>query len=249
MSSSFHTFQDFATSLSFQQIDSIHFVHQVDKIWLIFIDEDIAEIEMARKWQQKVLQLRNESWKVRVLRKEVWDQRNELIQVQIKCMLRGLTPVFARDLSVIRITSKEASEFLNKHHLLGATKGNHFIALSIPAHRAFRFEKKGLNGIVAVAVFGRNMTRKKVGFEGIRSIEWIRFATLPSIRIVGGITKVFDFLFGLDAYDDMMTYVDIESNDAKGLQRLGFQVEEITSPIQLVNGFNLGNYKLRYGRP
>ena len=45
-----------------------------------------------------------------------------------------------------------------------------------------------------------------------------------------------------------MTYVDIECNDSKGLQAIGFSVEEITDPIAIGDEYNLGNYKLRYVR-
>lgn len=249
LNSSLDTFREFVTSLSFVQIDKVNFVHTNERIWLIFTAECISSKEEGIEWQQRVLELRKESWKVRLIRKEVWDIKQELICTQIKHMVTGLTAVFARDLSVFSIAAKEADTFLDQYHLLGRTKGNHYVALSIPPHREFRFEKNGMKGIVAVAIFGRNIIRKSAGFEGTRSIEWVRFATLPSIRVVGGITKVFDYLYGLDAYDDIMTYVSIESNDAKGLLGIGFQVEEITLPIQLDRGFNVGNYKLRYVRP
>lgn len=249
LNTSFDSFREFVTSLSFEQIDNVNFVHKKERIWLIFVADHISSKEEGIEWQQRVLELRKESWTVRLIRKQVWDSKKELICLKIKYMMTGLIAVFARDLSVFSIAAKEADKFLDQYHLLGHTKGVHYVALTIPPHRAFRFEKNGINGIVAVAVFGRNIIRKSVGFEGTRSMEWVRFATLPSIRVVGGITKVFDYMYGLEAFDDIMTYVDIESNDAKGLQNIGFQVEEITLPIQLASGFNVGNYKLRYVRP
>lgn len=247
MNSSFQTFKDFIATLQFIEKEDAFFYHTNLKVILFFVQSNQQSLQASFDLQGKVLELRKESWKVLVVREDVWKNKEQLIRSVIIFKMQKLISVFARDLQVKKITEIEAIDFLQKNHLLGACKSKIYIALKIPPHRAFRFEKYGFSGdTMAVAVFGKNMTRKKEGFEGQKSIEWARFATLPSIRIVGGISKVFDFVNDLSPFDDVMTYVDIESNDAKGLLSLGFHLEEILDPMAISDGFNLGNYKLRY---
>jgi len=248
LSLSLATLREFLLSLSFVENENHHFVHPDSRVYIIYKFPCVTTKEEALKLQNEIISLRKQDWKVRVIQQDIWEKKNDLIKWQISRSLLGLQTVFARDLEVHLIDDKIAFSFLEKYHLLGSTKGKYYFALSIPPHREFRFKKLGISGMVAVAVFGRTIIRNKVGFEGKKSIEWIRFATLPSIRIVGGITKVFNYLYNLDAYDDIMTYVDIESNDAKGLESIGFQMEEIMDPMALIHGYNLGNYKLRYAR-
>ncbi len=247
MNSYFLTFKDFILKLQFIEKEVGYFYHANSKVILFFVHSNQQSLQAAFDLQDKVLGLRKESWKVLVVREVVWRNKEQLIRSVILFKMQKLISVFARDLHVKKITETEAIDFLQKNHLLGACKGKMYIALYIPPHRAFRFEKYGFSRkTLAVAVFGKKLTRKKEGFEGQKSIEWARFATLPSIRIVGGISKVFEFVNELSPFDDVMTYVDIESNDAKGLLSLGFHLEDIMDPMAVSEGFNLGNYKLRY---
>lgn len=248
LTNSFSRFKEFVLQHQFVKQANQSFLHLNAHLKVFFVESGKNTKNASKNLQKQVLELRKNGFQVFVVREENWLNKELLIREIIRYKLQKLIAVFARDLKVSKISASDAKDFLKKNHLLGLVKSRTYIALYIPEHRKFRFEKFGFSGIVAVAVFGKNMLRKKEGFEGTKSVEWARFVTLPEIRIVGGITKVFDYLNEMDPFDDVMTYVDIENNDSKGLQNIGFTLEEITEPIQLNDGYNLGNYKLRYVR-
>jgi len=246
LNSSFVNFSEFLEQNNFEIQANQSFLHIKAKLLVFYVSSENTTKIAAQKLQKEVLELRKKGFSVFVVREQVWENKSDLIRKIIVHKTTKLISVFARDLVVEQISEKVAKDFLETNHLLGFCKGRKYFSISIPAHRAFRFQKYNFSKILAVAVFGKNISRKKVGFEGDKSIEWSRFATLPEIRIVGGLTKVLKYLQEVEHFDDIMTYVAIETNDSKGLRGMGFVLEEITEPFQLGEEFNLGNYKLRY---
>ncbi len=246
LKSSKEIFRAFILDFPFEEIRENYFFHSNQNLIIYFL-ENYQQIEnKAIELQKEVISLRGRETNVLVIREQVWLHKAELVKILIKNKLQKRIGVFARDLHVQLISKELAADFLNQYHPLGFTNSRIYLGVYIPKHRAFRFQKNDLPELIAVATFGKNITRKKVGVEGQKSLEWIRLATLPTIRMVGGISKIFHFLHSVEAFDDIMTYVDIEWNDAKGLLNMGFVLEEITLPINLGKEFNLGNYKLRY---
>jgi hypothetical protein len=105
------------------------------------------------------------------------------------------------------------------------------------------------------------MVMKEAGMEGELSGELIKIATLPSIRLVGGITKFLDAYRAIHPVQNVMTYIDLDWNSGKGFLSIGFKVIEKTPPLlfKLVDGkrvavtqfadaevWTKGNLKLRY---
>lgn len=253
MTSAFISCSAFLKAHRFVEYASHQFYHVEAGLWIYYLPNAMKSVDEAIAFREKVLAKRKEGATVFVIRQSVWEMRLTLIQTLIQAKLQKLIAVFARDLRVEIVSEDIAKEFLSRHHLLGFTKGKWYVALFVPPHRMYRFSRnpeilQANNGLLAIAIFGKTIKRNKPGVEGMRSLEWIRLATLPTIRLVGGISKLFDFMFDQEPFDDMMTYVDIETNDARGLMGFGFQVEEMMDPMELTTGFNLGNYKLRYVR-
>ena len=75
--------------------------------------------------------------------------------------------------------------------------------------------------------------------DGTRSFEWIRFASLRGLRVIGGMGKLLDAFVQEHKPDDVMTYVDAAESDGSAYKELGFEQEAI---IQR-NGWS--NIKLR----
>lgn len=229
------------------------YYHSEADLWVFYLENQLSSKDEALTLQQEVLNNRKQDANIWVIRASVWEARASLIQRMLQAKLKKLIAVFARDLRLELVSEPTAKEFLTANHLLGFSKGKWYVAIVVPPHRRYRFSQypeivQANNGLLAIAIFGKTLIRNRTGVEGMRSLEWIRLATIPSIRLVGGLSKLFDFIQEKEAFDDIMTYVDVESNDARGLQRFGFRLEEITQPIDLPSGFNLGNYKLRYVR-
>lgn len=244
----FIVFSEFLQKLDFKKESDQRFLCLQVSLIVFYLPTSQNSNVHAKALQKEVIELRKKGFQVFVVREKVWINKEELIKKMIQSKLQKRIAVFARDLSVHQINEQIANNFLKKNHLLGASRGRWYLALSIPPHRSFRFQHYSAGDVLGIAVFGKNIKRKKEGFEGMQSIEWVRFSTIPEIRIVGGLGKVFEKLFQMEKYDDIMTYVDIETNDSLGLQAFGFEVEEMTAPILIEEEFNLGNYKLRYVR-
>ncbi|MEY2792242.1 MAG: hypothetical protein RJA76_234 [Bacteroidota bacterium] len=213
---------------------------------IIYLETSPNSLEQSNDLQKEVLNLRYKGFLVWVIRQKVWLNKKKLIQILIQSRLQKQLAVFARDIHIKMVSEDVSYAFLEKYHLLGFTKSRFYLGIYIPTHRIHRYSSNGLPELIGVAIFGKNLIRKKEGFQGKKSLEWVRLATLPWIRIVGGISKIFNYMEDLEAFDDIMTYVDIESNDAKGLKGFGFHLEEISPPMMVEDEFNLGNYKLRY---
>lgn len=196
---------------------------------------------------------------------DIWLARKfQVIQFLIS-ITTPLKSVFARDTRIVPISADAARAFLDANHLMGFSKGSVYLGCVVPLHRQFRgitseFEWDG-NPLIAVAVFGKPMIMKEEGMEGDLSGELIKMATLPTIRLVGGITKFLVAYRLLQPVKNIMTYIDLDWNSGKGFMGIGFNVVAQTPPLlfKLVDGkrvsvteiakasvWTKGNLKLRY---
>ena len=129
--------------------------------------------------------------------------------------------VFARNCAVRRISSAEAGAFLEKYHLIGPLKGRY--------HYGLFLERPGRSGLeagtmVAVSVFSAARTWQKED-RTMRSFEWLRAASLPDVRVAGGMGK-FLRAFIADAHpDDIMSYADASWSSGAVYRTLGFVSE------------------------
>lgn len=143
--------------------------------------------------------------------------------------LGKLPSVFARKCTVRRIDRKTAAVFLDANHRMGDTTAR------------FRYGLFGIRPgcteeeLLAVATFSNGRTMR----DGTRSFEWIRFASLEGIRVVGGMGKLLEAFAGEMHPDDVMTYVDTAVSQGDSYRELGFTDEGCVSG----NGYT--NLKLR----
>ena len=83
---------------------------------------------------------------------------------------------------------------------------------------------------VAVAEFS-NARRWIKGDRKIRSYEWIRYASLPGMRISGGMGKILKHFISDIAPDDIMSYADLEWSDGSVYRQLGFSEDGFKDPV------------------
>lgn len=129
--------------------------------------------------------------------------------------------IFARNCSVIKINRRQAEEFLSRHHRLGYTNCRYFYGLFIEKPGKTPFEKGTL---AAVAGFS-GPRRWEKGGRLISSYEWVRYASMPGTRAIGGMGKILKTFIEEVKPDDIMSYADKERSEGDVYKKLGF-IEE-----------------------
>ena len=143
--------------------------------------------------------------------------------------------LFARNCSVRRLDKASAAAFLDANHRMGRCKCRYCYGLFVDRTTGSREAAVEAGSLVAVASFSAGRTMR----DGTRSFEWIRFASLRGLRVIGGMGKLLDAFVADHQPDDVMTYVDAAESDGSAYMELGFTREAL---IQR-NGWT--NLKLR----
>ena len=91
----------------------------------------------------------------------------------------------------------------------------------------------GPGTLVAVATFS-NARKWVKGDKEIRSYEWTRFASLPGLRISGGMGKMLKVFINEVRPDDIMSYADLEWSEGSVYKALGFRLEGSKEPVMFV---------------
>lgn len=153
---------------------------------------------------------------------DMWRGRPGMMCPRLLAQLGRFRSVFARNTVVSRIGKEEAASFLDRCHSYRDAASR---------YRYGVFTKAG--ELVAVASFSSGRTWVKEG-RTVRSYEWVRYASLPDVRVVGGMGKVLK-AFEEDVHpDDIMSYADMEWTDGAVYERLGFIEDGIRPPVQFV---------------
>lgn len=153
---------------------------------------------------------------------DMWRGRPEMMMPRLLAQLGRFRSVFARNTVVSRIGKEEAASFMDRCHSYRDAASR---------YRYGVFTKAG--ELVAVASFSSGRTWVKEG-RTVRSYEWVRYASLPDVRVVGGMGKVLK-AFEEDVHpDDIMSYADMEWTDGAVYERLGFIEDGIRPPVQFV---------------
>lgn len=145
----------------------------------------------------------------------------------------NLLTVYARNCSVRRIDRTLSASFLDKNHRLGSTGGRYHYGLFVARSTSSNEVHLSEGELVAVAVFSnarrwkRTLTSDGVSREIVHSsYEWIRYASLQSLRVVGGMGKLLEAFINEVRPDDVMSYADADYPDSgQSYLKLGFRSE------------------------
>lgn len=155
--------------------------------------------------------------------------------------MEGLSNVFARNCEARRIDSLTARKFLEQNHRMRSASGRYFYGLFVVRSTGGAELRLPQGTLVAVASFSNARRWIKEGRK-VSSYEWIRYASLKGIRVVGGMGKTLDAFVGEVHPDDVMSYADLSSPDGGDVYRkLGFSDEGTVER----NAFRCGKYRLR----
>lgn len=147
--------------------------------------------------------------------------------------------IYARNCSVRRIDKSVAAVFLDANHRLGDTGSRYRYGLFVERSTGKGEAEIPGGTLVAVATFSNARRWLKDGVK-ISSYEWVRYASLPELRVIGGMGKLLNAFIDDVGPDDIMSYADAAQQDGgEAYRRLGF-VEEC-----IVEGEGYRNIKFR----
>lgn len=155
---------------------------------------------------------------------DLWRCRPELVRRRLRSHLLGSVRVFARNCDVRDISQETAAAFLDRNHIYGSTKSRYRYGLF--RRRATGTGEAGMpdtRELVAVGSFSEKN-------------EWERYASLPQVRVCGGMGKILNHFIKTVHPDEVMSYADLEWGDGNVYRQLGFHIKKCTPPVHfLVN--------------
>ena len=193
-----------------------------------------------------------------IITRDRWERQREMMQKRLLAHLEVFLPIYARNCEVRKIDKVTAREFLEKNHSYGYAACRYCYGLFFKRHTGHIAqmmegasadnERKDLPGIqkdmpesredrsgtlVAVATFS-NARKWIKGDRTIRSYEWTRYASLPEVRVSGGMGRLMKTFIKEVCPDDLMSYADLEWSKGDVYRRLGFEQEGTKEPVMFV---------------
>lgn len=173
-----------------------------------------------------------------IIPEDRWKRQKEMMEARILAHLEIFSQAYARNCKVMRIEKAEAQEFLEKNHSYGDAACKYRYGLYLMRHTGHltdtnqddRSEASLKGKLIAVATFSNARKWIKDGKE-IRSFEWTRYASLPDMRINGGMGKLLKAFIKDAEPDDIMSYADLEWSEGNVYKLLGFEPEERKVPV------------------
>ncbi len=149
-----------------------------------------------------------------IITEDRWKSGRAMMEARLLAHIEVFNQIFARNCVVRRIEKAEAREFLAACHSYGYAACRYRYGL---------FNRRD-GSLVAVATFSNARKWVKEG-RGIRSYEWTRYASLPGVRICGGMGKLLKAFVDEVRPDDIMSYADLEWSEGRVYKTLGFKEE------------------------
>lgn len=172
-----------------------------------------------------------------IISQDRWHSQNQMTKERILAHLEVFSQVYARNCEVRRIEKAEAEQFLKQYHSYGDATCRYRYGLFLKRHTGHNanpsvIEESGLvpGTLVAVATFS-NARKWKKAEKIIRSYEWTRYASIPGVRVAGGMGKLMNTFIKDVKPDDIMSYADLEWSEGQVYEQLGFDFESIKKPV------------------
>lgn len=173
-----------------------------------------------------------------IVSEDRWRRQGNMTRSRLLAHLEIFTQIYARNCEVRRIDKIIAQTFLEANHSYGDAACKYRYGLYLKRHTGHnarrhseQCEESLFPGtLVAVATFS-NARKWIKGKKTIRSYEWTRYASLPGIRLSGGMGRVLKAFIKDVQPDDIMTYADLEWSEGKVYEVLGFVLEGIKEAV------------------
>lgn len=186
-----------------------------------------------------IVDIRKEEGDPVIITEDRWNSQKSMTQARLLAHLEVFSQAFARNCEIRRIEKKEAQEFLLANHSYGDAACRYRYGMFLKrqtghlAQDKERMTEIGPGTLVAVATFS-NARKWVKGDKEIRSYEWTRFASLPGLRISGGMGKMLKVFINEVRPDDIMSYADLEWSEGNIYKTLGFRLEGHKDPVTFI---------------
>ena len=151
-----------------------------------------------------------------------WRAAGPYVRERILAHLGFYRKIFARKCDIKRIDAVEAARFLELHHSYGTAKAKYKYGMFLG------------DELVAVSLFSSPRTIPR-DIDGrrlpLRSFEWVRYASLSSSRISGGMSRMLARFVEDNDPDEVMTYADLEWSEGSVYVRMGFHEVGLREPV------------------
>lgn len=159
-----------------------------------------------------------------------WRLQGDILRARLLAHKRIFSQVYARNCEVRRIDKPMAASFLASAHSYGDAACRYRYGLFVKRATGEKGERVDAGALVAVAEF--SSARKWLKDNGyVRSYEWIRYASLPGVRVIGGMGKLLEAFVKQVRPDDVMSYADLEWSNGAVYKELGFECEGVKEPV------------------
>lgn len=168
-----------------------------------------------------------------IVTEDRWHLQPEAMQKRILAHLEIFSPIYARNCEIRRIDKAVAKEFLEANHSYGHAACRYCYGMYLKRHTghiAAGATSHEAGTLVAVATFS-NARKWNKGDKIIRSYEWTRYASLPDVRLSGGMGRMLKTFIKDVQPDDIMSYADLEWSAGDVYRQLGFELEGQKAPV------------------
>lgn len=167
-----------------------------------------------------------------IVTEDRWRLQKDMMQERLLAHLEVFGQAFARNCEVRRIEKPEAHDFLMSNHSYGDAACRYRYGLFLKRQTGHLAADAALvpGTLLAVATFSNARKWVKGGRE-IRSYEWTRYASLPGVRVNGGMGKMLKAFIEDVGPDDVMSYADLEWSRGDVYRQLGFVLEGQKKPV------------------
>ena len=160
-----------------------------------------------------------------------WRADGDAVRARLLAHAGRFRQVYARNCAVRRIERAAAAQFLSQTHSYGDALSRFRYGLFVERVTG----EKGAQGpapgdLVAVATFSKARNRTVEGHR-IRTHEWVRYASLPGVRVEGGMGKLLDAFVSELHPEHVLTFADLEWSDGRAYRELGFELESRRDPV------------------
>lgn len=195
-----------------------------DSVWIIGLSPDLAppvdwfQLQWEEVWGKPV-----------VLWQDQWEKHPMVVLSKMQHLKGKSRRIPARVCQFMPISADVYRAFLEQFHLFGSAKAAFRYGLYLPeSYRRFLPENEPTKAgpfLVSVGGFSKIQLWERAHGPS-RSMEWIRFASLPNYHVIGGWKKMLTHVHGLHQPDDIMTYADRGwQGNSQGLASLGFALD------------------------
>lgn len=226
--------------------------HDFDVICTKTLDGRYSRIIMpleitARSREEAALGSEDASYAIRMISSELeypliitedrWRRQRKMMEARLLAHLELFSQAYARNCEVRRIDKAEAKAFLAVNHSYGYAACRYCYGLFLERHTGHIAEETSdigyIGKMIAVATFSNARKWVKDGKE-IRSYEWTRYASLPEMRVSGGMGKLLKAFIKEVQPDDIMSYADLEWSEGDVYRALGFEAEMEKEAVDFV---------------